>query len=36
MQNDLLKALNGQESPQQAMADMNTVGNEYLSGERRS
>ncbi|WP_367307101.1 ABC transporter substrate-binding protein [Alicyclobacillus acidocaldarius] len=36
MQTELLKALNGQESPQQAIANMNTVGNQYLSGERRS
>ncbi|WP_083511930.1 ABC transporter substrate-binding protein [Alicyclobacillus acidiphilus] len=36
MNSDFLKALNGQETPAQAVKNMNTIGNEYLSGQKRS
>nr|NNM89825.1 extracellular solute-binding protein [Bacilli bacterium] len=35
MNNDFLRGLNGQETVQQAVTNMNTVGNEYLSGKLR-
>lgn len=36
LQSDFTKAVNGQESPAQALKNMNTIGNEYLSGQKRS
>ncbi len=36
MNDDFYKALMGQESTAQALKNMNTIGNEYLSGQQRS